>query len=318
MISLLATLSVAAASLSPFSISYGGPHEIQNVVERTADGGFSFSGPCKVATEGTPKWLPSAIDKQSLRVSLRVNAVTWEQCHTRIFALGSSQRSRLLMIGQDGSDLVLGVRRNLSDGSPEIRLEGVFEHPNIRDIVIEIRRDLVNVTVDGVTRLEEPQLVSPFSSWLSEGCSLALGREVNGRNEWLGTLHSLEVFVGTELVMDLDSKSDLIVPETMRYVHPRMGELFAVAPLLRTVNTLAHVMAFVVLGALWWQSRKFRLGSRSSLLRIGLIGAGFGLLLQVLKIFVAGRHPSLLYAVPNGIGALFGAWLAGAITRIQR
>ena len=75
---------------------------------------------------------------------------------------------------------------------------------------------------------------------------------------------------------------------------------------------LLHFMAFVPFGVLLFMvGRPRRLG-------LAAIGAGVGLLIQLVKLFFESRHPSLYHVLPNALGSVAGAWFASIRYRLPQ
>jgi len=212
------------------------------------------------------------------------------------------------MIGQDGDDLVLRVRRPGSDasGDPAFGIADVFAPGALgrwRHVVVDLQGGRVTVELDGVVVVDEP---AELTGW-DPAYRLSLGDEATGRRGWVGELRNVEATTPDHHVDVLasgqvDDGSGIVWRDRVR----NLTSLNSHDPLALTIVRFA---VFVPVGlALGLLLRR----------RWALIGVvGISLALVAGKLFVADRHPRLGDAVVCVLGGLAGVALAARSQRAQ-
>jgi hypothetical protein len=273
-----------------------------------ADGTVAFRGRSVLVSPTAPDWLAAAIDSGRLDVHLSFNASSSRQDGpARLLAITHDVHHADLMIGQEGTDLVVRVRRTASDpsGDPAFIVSDAIRSDRWQQLTVSIADGRLHVILDARTVIDE--LLSPsadhtaLSSW-DPAYQLTLGDELDGDREWHGRLRDVSVVTSlgtTDLLAPGDLRAGTGTVEIVRdrtILRPPDG-----SPLFVVLRLLIFVPIGIALGLLL---------PRSIAISIGL---ALPLLLALGKRFVDGRHAGLTEIVVGVAGTLIGvgvAWYA--------
>jgi hypothetical protein len=274
-----------------------------------ADGSLQFLDESSPATIGPPPWLSAALEQERLEVALRIRTSEPDQGGpARIFALSAApegdERDVLehnLMVGQEGSDLIVRVVRPGTDerGIPPLIAAGVFAEPAWRDVGL-VLADEITLMVDGRVHGQEAE-ASGWSALWDDQHELSLGNTISGERPWAGTIARATVVVGTQTV-DVLSSPELDIEGYSVRLPPRLRVVESRPPVQRMLVGPLHVLLGAFLGATLvagWPNRP--LGTHLGLL------VGLAAVANVGKVFVVGRHPSVATALLQAGGAGLGA-----------
>lgn len=298
---LLVALSYGAVAFYPYQLTW--PEYARNGAKRHEDGSLSFPTPGLAVQRSDGRSARELKPAESFRVLLDVRSFAPNQTGpARIASFSWNAVLRNLTIGQEGSDLVVRVRRLHADrnGQPDLVVAGVFATPGWHKIETHVDSESVEVKVDGGTSLVKPNSPESMASWDSS-YPWVFGNERTGGRPWRGKIRTAQVCVDGKYV-DVLRSDKLVVPD--RYwarawsalVHP--GELIASTPMDMAVN----LFGFVPLGALLAWLRRPVVGVRS----VVITAAAFSVSLEVGQILFAKRYTSLVDVVCNVIGAVIG------------
>jgi hypothetical protein len=281
------------------------PRYVQNSAV-VVDEGLLFLGDRAVATAERPSdW--DALE--TLRVEVTARTELAEQVGpARILTVARDHRRANLMIGQYGPDLVVRVRRASSDrlGRPELHVPDVFAEPTWQRIRVDVDQ-AVRVRVNGDVQVEELP-AAPFPLW-SGDYPISLGDERTGDRAWQGQIREARVVVNGD-AHDLVPAGALDIPDEVWFVPSRLYDTLERPDRRSVLRSLLHLLAFVPAGVLIAVA-----AHRPSAWRVVLWTGAFALLLQVVKIVIAGRHPSVLVVVTQPLGAIAGLRLSDAVLR---
>jgi hypothetical protein len=274
----------------------------------TADaGGLGFAAPGLASTPEPPAWLSRAAETGTLRLDLRLRAYASDEGETgRIFTVSRDYHSRNVTLDEEGTDLVLRLRRPgaTPNGKPAYRLPAVLTDTDWHDVQVTIAPGQLRVTIDGRVVLTEPLAERPLRDW-DLGHRVALGNEHHGHLPWRGEVARAVVEVGSTTI-DYASPNAVEVRTHFwqfgnrptwfleDYVYPHSVE-----------DWLANFIAFVPLGFLLTA-----LGRRPRAWRRAIWLCAIGsLLVEIAQGFFA-RHPATMDWAFNTLGAAVGAAVA--------
>jgi VanZ family protein len=266
-------------------------------------------------TEAPPSWLRAATDGARFEVRLEVRpASSRASGPARILALsatpagGRDVAEQNLVVGQEGTDLVVRVRREDSNelGEPAIVVPDVLSAGEWRELHIVVGSGVV-VAVDGLVRGS-----TPAGAWVESwdpDAVLTLGNTPSGTRPWQGVLRTASMTVGGD-ERDLLQDPELTVPDQVAVVPSRLRESRD-RPLWRElVIGTAHLLAGAALALVLSRARP-------AWSALGVVGAVTMLSAAVnaAKFAVATRHPSLMTSVLQVVGAIVALSLVMLVQR---
>jgi hypothetical protein len=284
-----------------------------NRLERLAGAGVRFEAPSLLRTRTPPSWLTEVARGAPLRIDLEVRSRTSPQRGpARILTISDGFYRRNLTLAQEGSDLVVRLRRPASDanGKPPFLVRNVFARPEWRRLVLEIRDATLRIEVDGAVEVRDE--LGSLRSW-DPSYPLALGDEVVGSRGWRGELRRVQVRAG-ESTIDYLEPGILDAPRGWGYLWIRLPGLMGDESRWWTPRErIANVLAFLPLGWIVWASMR----SRRMVKAVGLCAA-VSLTMEVGQVFFRWRHPSIPDLVLNTVGGAIGALWAALLARFGR
>jgi hypothetical protein len=296
----LLVVALAVEAWFPFRLEL--PVRFRSAPGHGADGSLVFDGTAALVGPVGPAWVDEARRSGDLLVRLDVRSGRRPQSGpARILTVTRDVYRANLMIGQDGADLVVRLRRPGSDpgGDPAIRAPGVLSDSAWHHLELQIRSGQLSLTWDGDVLANQAIGADPLAGWSSDQ-RVALGDEPRAERSWVGEVRRAVVTTPageTDLLSgaDLEPGDGVLWRSRVRNLASGLDDPL---PL-----TLARLAGFMPVG-FWlrrcWQSWRVVAG--------GLVG--LALILTFGKAFVAGRHPSLTDAVLSVIGGLLGGLLA--------
>jgi VanZ family protein len=305
----LVILAYVALALAPFR--WAPPHRLPNAAMVDGDG-LRFPAPGLLRTREAPAWLAQARDLGSVRLQFRLRGYSPEQGGpARIFTVSRDVHLANLILGQEGPDLVLRLRRPSSTpaGKPPYTIPGVFRDSGWHEVDIAIKPGSLRVEVDGRVALATELPERPLAGW-DRRYLVALGNEVNGLHPWRGEVARAVVELGRER-LDYASLEHLELPGQFWVFANRLTKLSrddldppAIADWI--ANFVSFIPLGFFLGALG--------GKHGSWRRAFAICALASLLVEIAQFFFS-RHPSVPDLILNTIGGATGAgiarWLVG-------
>lgn len=300
----LAVVAHIALATWPFRVAL--PRPVGNGVRVGADGSVDFDDPGRMVTTDLEHLVAAAMDSQQLRVALSVRPAASRQTGpARILTLSQSIHRRNLTIAQEGSDLVVRVRRPGSDanGRPDYVVPQVLTAGEVHRVEVRITEAKLVVAVDSTTR-RWPLPPRALAGW-TPGFALALGNEVTGTRPWVGRITDVRMQTAT---VDVDVLRDLRFerPAVWWYVPDHLRE-WAAHPISGVSSYdaavgMVHLVGFVPVGFLLRRSWADRPAARSMVV--------LAVLIELAKLAVVGRHASvlnlLLRLAGGGIGLVLG------------
>ena len=292
----------------PFQLEW--PQLVVSGVETLADGSLRFSDDEFASTPRAPGWLVAAMEDEHLEVSLRISSsATGQRGPARILALSATPQNGQrdvaehdLMIGQDGSDLVVRIVRPGTNpqGRPEVVAPGVLSDVGWHDIDLLLDDDVM-LTVDGEAWVNGTRMAGWAATW-DPAHRLSLGNTLSGERPWSGTIARARVVAGSEQV-DLLASDELDVAGVGRRLPPRLLTAASRAGIGTLLIGVLHVLLGAVIGGAVVLARSARplAGSLWVVLALAAL-ANLG------KVFIDTRHPSiatfLLQVGGGGLGAM--------------
>ena len=298
-------LCYASGLLWPFKLSV--PAHLSNGAQWTDTGGLSFAEPGLVLSEA-PGWQRAVRESGRIELSLRVRTYDPHQAGpARIMTLSRDTWSQNLLVGQEGSDLI--VRLAVACGRfvhrrciRSLRAPNVFAGEDWVDLTLEIVSRRATLTVDGREPRSWPLPQEPFGAWDND-YRLAFGNDVTGYRPWRGAIvraelrwpESRELLVPARLSIP---QSFWVLQQEPKWVP------FRDVPWLDMLVNLVLFMPWVL--TLFWLCG--RAGRSCAVLSIGVtiaVSASF----ETMQLFFS-RNPSVTDVLLNSSGAALAvlAW----------
>jgi hypothetical protein len=277
--------------------------------DRTAEGvAFGGNGEILASEEGMG-WVAEAAGSGRLQVQLEARTGDADQLGpARLLAVSQDHFQADLMVGQEGDDLVVRVRRPGSDpsGEPPFRVAEVFADDRWRALAVTVSDGRVIVAVDGVTQVDESTGPHPLTGW-DQSYRVSLGDDIGGERAWQGRLRRAEVDSGDGPTVDLLADGMLETPGgwELRGRVAGLRSAWSDDPLLLS---LLRVLVFVPVGAALRRLLRRPLSAAVAVTSVALV-------LNVGKAFIAGRHPSLVDLALSALGGWAGVLLVDALLR---
>ena len=175
-----------------FPFAWDPPRTVSNQVTRNAEGSLRFGGMNYARTPGAPVWLEDVRTSGVIQIQLQADPQSPQQ-NVSIMMLASDYWDTDFAIGQDGSDLLVWLRRPGSNasGEPPFTIGGVFQPDRWTSVNMMLQHGDLRIEVDGRTRLSEHLPTDSLRVW-SQG-RIVLGDEVNGGGPWRGQIRVAQV-----------------------------------------------------------------------------------------------------------------------------
>jgi hypothetical protein len=293
-------LTYVLASWYPFRLDR--PFRADDVVIES-DGAWRFSGRSLATAQRPPAWLSDAVGGGYLALRLEVRSdAPGQDGPARVLTVSQDVDQHDLVVGQDGEDLYVRIRRDGADarGEPAFRVPGALGPGRWRSVEV-VMDDAVTLRVDDVIRGYLPE-TQPLERW-DVGHRLSLGNEVSWDRGWAGAVRAASVRTPT-------GRTDLLTDELVtawddRWIVPaRLSEETARSMGRQLATWSAHlVYSFVVVVALGRAWRSAALG------RLVVTWVMFSGVLNLGKFVIDTRHPSAVTWALQLFGGLLGAWL---------
>ena len=303
----------AVVAIVPFR--FDPPNLVQNRLESQQQGALVFRPPSMARTMSGPAWIDDAKRTGTLTITLKVvPAVAAQEGPARILTISKNYRSRNILLGQQGADLIVRMRRpgSNADGRPSFVVPGVFAANRARNITVSIRPGWLSVRIDGETRLRRALQIDALGNWNST-YRLALGNEVIGRRAWNGVIQRA-IVVTPHFRDDLLAPGRLEVPQQWWQVPDRLRQNpFHVQLPESGIVALLHLLAFVPIGY-----AAARLAAKRGRYRwVAVMVFVLGVLIETSKVLFAGRHILVLNILANIAGGLVGMVFARRQARLN-
>lgn len=179
---------------------------IENTIEVSDTGTLSFDGTAMARGIEPLPWLATAVDRGALDVRLEARTDDPDQeGPARLLAVSVDHREANLVMGQEGDDLVVRLRRpgSAENGTPPLAVDGVFSDDRWRALRLLVEGGRATVEVDGAVVATDAVGADPFRTW-GRDVGLALGNEVTGTRGWSGQIRRATVDGGAGAVDLLD------------------------------------------------------------------------------------------------------------------
>lgn len=311
---LVAALAInIAAALIPFR--FDPPRYVSNRLHRTENNVLVLGLPSVALSRNRVSWIDEAARLDTLTVRLRVKSDRASQFGpARIFTNSIDFNRRNLMVGQEGKDLVVRVRRigSTPNGEPAFVIRDTLQPGRWRDVKVAIRPGLVRITVDGKVKIDQALPADALAGW-NRSFGLALGNEVIGYRPWTGEIAKAEVAIGSHRD-NLLAPGRLVVPDGWWYLPQRLRSVMRVNTPIDGVIALLHILGFVPVGFFAARIHSYQLDRLAVLSSVCLLS----LSVELVKVAVAGRHPSLLNFGAQVVGGLAGVWISMVRDRWMR
>jgi hypothetical protein len=292
---------IALAITAYFPFRWDPPRVVHNAVARDA-GTLRFGDMNRARTLGSPGWLPDARQSGMIRIDLEVDPrSSQEQSPASIMMLARDYWHGDFAIGQDGSELLVWLRRPGSDanGNPPFVVRGALHANRWNRIELVVRGDQLRIVVSGGKDLVDRLPDDALGTWGAG--QIALGDEVHGGGPWRGRIRQAEVRTPGWFV-DYTRPGALSIPARYFYLPDHLAP-FPPEGKGEWEALVLHGMSFMVVGFLIAGTRRPRVrvppATALALLFASALGAG--------KFLFHGRHTELTDIVVQTIGALVGA-----------
>lgn len=302
----LALLVVVHTFVAWFPFRLDVPGYLSVDVEREASGALVLDGR-RIVAEGRPPWTGTDLGTaEAVDVVLEVRpASALQHGPARILAVSGGYTDASLMIGQERDSLVVRVRHAGSDagGNPPLLVHRAFARGGWVRVRLQVTDGRVTVAVDGLGHRAIAVDGVPMRTWDPDH-PLRVGDERGGARAWNGEVRRAVVTADGHAV-DYLAPGALAIADRAWYLPERLQQPLAPPDARARIRSTLHLVAFVPVGALVVAARRTPPG----LAAVGAIAGAFALALQLGKIVLDARHPSVLTVLMQAAGALAGAWL---------
>jgi hypothetical protein len=267
-----------------------------------------FDGTSMLASDGPMAWVEAARRTEGLDVALELRSQqVGQRGPARVLAVSADHHNADLVVGQDGDDLVVRLRRPGSDASGDaaFRVRGLLADLAWHRVDLRVAGDRLVVVADGALAVDEPVGADALAGW-DPGYRVALGDDVAAERGWRGDVRLAEVIAGGETV-DLLAHGQL-EPATGLVVEERLAHVARLSNGDPWFLVLLRLVVFVPVG--WLVQALWRSWRRTAAVAVGLPVA-----LLLGKVLVDGRHPRLGDVAISAVGVLLGAALAESLRR---
>ena len=218
----------------------------------------------------------------------------------RILTISHDHYHSNLTIGQEGSDLIVRLRRERDEllGVPPYVVREVFREANTPTLIaLEVLQNKIEVYVNNELRLSQSLRTSPFRFW-DPSYRIALGNEHTWERPWLGEIHSARVTAAAQEINLLDR--DQLAKAGFADQLVRKFSLFSD----RASDLIVNLLAMVPIGFLTaWAFRRHHVARSMALWLIVVI------CVEAVQVLLPNRYPALSDLVLNVLGIGLGAWL---------
>ncbi|MBO0890684.1 MAG: hypothetical protein J2P14_07200 [Acidothermales bacterium] len=306
---LLAGILALAVVEGYWPFAWDPPHRVTNDARRTADGALTFGDRNVARTAATPAWLATVRRSERVDVDLVARpALPQRYDAPSIMMLASDEWHTDFALGQDGSDLLLWLRRTgtNTDGDPPFVIANAFARGRWTEVRLTVRDGVFLVSVDGVTRLRERLRPGSLHTW--RDAPMVLGDEVHGGRGWQGEIRRAVVRTDAGSV-DYLRPGALEIPRRYYYLPDHVSP-FPPATRLERLVLVLHLVSFVPVGFLLVGVRRRPGSARNAVLAAGATALGIAVVLAAGKLFFQARHLAAADIVAQVSGALVGASVA--------
>jgi hypothetical protein len=308
-VALLGTVLVLIV-IAYFPFAWSPPRTVRNQVTRSADGSLQFGDMNYARTSGTPTWLQEVRTSGTVQIELQAQPQSLRQ-HAPIMILASDHWHTDFAIGQDGSRLLVWLRRTASDSNagPPFTVGGVLRPQQWITVNLMLQQGHLRIDVDRRVWLTEHLPADVTMAW-SQG-QIALGDQVHGGRPWQGKIRRAQVRAPGYAV-DYVRPGALSIPASYLYLPDHIEPPFPISPgewLLAFVD----MVSFIPLGFLVVLARTPPMRPAPAT----LLAASFAVALAAGKFLFHGRHTSLANVVMQAVGGLLGALLAWRLMRAR-
>lgn len=316
----LALLLVGMVLASWFPFRFEPPRTLDNGLRVVAADEWSFDAPGIAVTPDPPEWLLPAVERGTLVLELDVrSADASQEGPARIVSLsepadrGRDTSQQNLVVGQQGLDLVVRVRRPGSDalGEPALVVEQAFASGGWQRVVVRLDAEAVSVQLADRTPVVVPTDEPWWSTW-DLAPVLTIGNTPSGMRPWIGGIRDGSVAAGAT-VWPLLAADAYERPDPFAAVPPRLRDDEPRQLWHRLVVGGLHLAAGCGLGVLLVLRRP----ATSPGLHL-LVAAVVSIVLNAGKIIVATRHPSAATVVVQVAGAALGIVLTARVVGRSR
>ena len=293
-----------------FPFAWDPPRTVSNQVTRNAEGSLRFGGMNYARTPGAPVWLEDVRTSGVIQIQLQADPQSPQQ-NVSIMMLASDYWDTDFAIGQDGSDLLVWLRRPGSNasGEPPFTIGGVFQPDRWTSVNMMLQHGDLRIEVDGRTRLSEHLPTDSLRVW-SQG-RIVLGDEVNGGGPWRGQIRVAQVRTPGHTV-DYVRPGALSIPASYLYL-PDHVEPFP-PDWVQLLTAFLDMLSFIPIGFLVVLARRPPMRPVPATLLV----AALAVALAAGKFLFHGRHTAGLNIVMEATGALLGVLLAWRLAHVRR
>lgn len=260
-------------------------------------------------TYDAPGWLKTAIQSASLQVAVKIRTTNKLQSGpARIFTISKDPLERNLTLGQDGSDLVIRVRRpgSTANGMPAYKVGDVFSSVEWHRIVLLIRSDHLTLSINGNIRLSEPLPANTFSEWLAY-YRVAFANELTYDRPWSGEIEEARITVPGATIDYLNTPELLSLP-CIYMTKKRLRNLQLVPfaddyEYVENPDFWINLLGFVPLGILFVWLHK----TRYVVIKATLFCAVVSTFIEAAQLFFIDRNTSINDLILNILGGALGA-----------
>ena len=274
--------------------------------------GLRFSGQ-GIAQLPIPPGINFQGDLRQLRLVLTAQCGEASQSGpARLMTLSNSPFERNLMLGQDGADLVVRLRREGSNanGMPDFRVAGFFRACVEQTLELDLDPERLILRADGETVL----LSGPLRLDWQQRFPIWFGNEGSWDRGWRGDLRNLRLEANGTMLAESFATATLPAGAWLLSDRAQVAHGFTLVPFSRpkpllSLDNQLNVLGFLPFGLLlaWgW-------AGRLNVLTAGALAALLSGSIELGQIGFAGRFPSTTDLCTNTLGGILGFVAGGWI-----
>lgn len=305
----LVTLALVIEAWLPFRPAV--PVHARAAPEWLGPGAVRFDGRAMLESEGPMPWVEAARRSQQLGLVLELRSrVGGQTGPARVLTVSADHHRADLMVGQDGDDLVVRVRRPGSDasGHEPFRVAGLLDDREWHRVDVALADGRLVVVADGAVVVDQHVGDDPLAGW-DPSYRVALGDDIAAERAWRGDLRRAEVTAAGQAVNLLEPGQ--LEPATGLVVEERLAGVARLGNGDPGFVTVLRFLAFLPLG--WLIHGRWRSWRRTAAVAVGL-----PVVLLLGKVLVDGRHPLLGDVAISAAGVLLGGALAAVVAAGRR
>lgn len=301
----------AVAALRPFNWQW---LTAPNMAQPREEHIWSFPKPGVLQSQTPPPWIATAKELQSLEIELQVRSFSYDQHGpARILTISRDPFHTNLIIAQDRKDLIVRLRtpKTTLRGIPAHRVKDVFAVSEWKHIQVFISSRQLKIEINGDPSYSYLLPKTPLANW-DPSYLLAIGNEPTHNRPWQGEVKQALVRVG-QMDQDYVSPHALFLPSVLR--PPIVLDLIPFKG-STVIDLILNFFGFIPLG-FFLALKAYSDGRKPRIIVLSILVLT-SLNLELLQLFLPGRHTSTTDLLFNTAGGVVGLFLSNIFLAVGR